>query len=268
MANEFRFVLTEDGSPTLELLKPDGVREKMHHFRGAYSETGHVYGKALDLAVQKGWPLRVLSLGLGLAYNEIMVGAALASLEAQGQKPMAYVQSFEREGFLSEMFFKWVDEFDRLELQDLDGFSLPDTEWSQNEMNAPHFENFKRAYNHILLRFSGHYKINPGKVILKLKMMLEKRELIVRESYTAQSGTLGEKFSVFFYDAFSDKVDADLWDGDLLRRTLQASALPQAVFATYAAKGVLKKTLKEFDFVLEDMAGFGGKRECTFAIRE
>jgi tRNA U34 5-methylaminomethyl-2-thiouridine-forming methyltransferase MnmC len=58
-----------------------------------------------------------------------------------------------------------------------------------------------------------------------------------------------------------------LWNQDLLEAMIEFLAGPKCVFASYASRTVLKKALKKFGFKLEKRAGFAGKREATFAVR-
>ena len=77
---EYAFEATEDGSQTLRLGLGEGASEAMHSLRGAFSETDYIYGEALRAALTRGWPLNVLSMGLGLGYVELLSAALFAKM--------------------------------------------------------------------------------------------------------------------------------------------------------------------------------------------
>ena len=93
---------TADGSPTLVFRRADGYAEKMHHSRGALSESRFIYGAALTLARTGGTPIRAMSIGLGLAYNELLTLHELTSDDVT-------IWSFESLPALREEFRAWAE---------------------------------------------------------------------------------------------------------------------------------------------------------------
>ncbi|NJL25540.1 MAG: hypothetical protein HC902_10455 [Calothrix sp. SM1_5_4] len=73
--------------------------------------------------------------------------------------------------------------------------------------------------------------------------------------------------NVIFYDAYSNKMDPDLWREDMLVPNLASLLSPNCVFSTYAATGSLNRSLRALGFRLTPKKGFSGKRESTLAIR-
>ena len=73
---DFTIVTTADGSPSLSIEDSSGYVEKMHHAAGAMSESIYIYGEAVQKVLDRRWPLRVLSVGLGLGYNELITAAS------------------------------------------------------------------------------------------------------------------------------------------------------------------------------------------------
>jgi tRNA U34 5-methylaminomethyl-2-thiouridine-forming methyltransferase MnmC len=71
-----------------------------------------------------------------------------------------------------------------------------------------------------------------------------------------------------FYDAYSKKMDADLWQETSLVTRLDPLLARNCVLSTYAATGTMKRALKTLGFRLLPRTGFLGKRESTLAIRE
>lgn len=92
---------TNDGSPTLAIRRADGRVEKMHHAGGAISETRFIYGQALEVARADRRPVRALSIGLGLGYNELLTLAAPGSDDTT-------IFSFEALALLRTEFRAWA----------------------------------------------------------------------------------------------------------------------------------------------------------------
>ena len=75
-----------------------------------------------------------------------------------------------------------------------------------------------------------------------------------------------ECHSIVFYDAFSPRVQPELWTGEVLSRFYHALA-PQGVFVTYCAKGSVRRTLSAAGFSMERLPGPPGKREMLRGIK-
>ncbi|MEO0336841.1 MAG: hypothetical protein AAF202_10620, partial [Pseudomonadota bacterium] len=99
LPSKYRRLTTKDGSPTLEITV-EGVNENMHNFHGAFSETDYIYGEALRWALASPVPtLRVLSVGLGLGYNEIMTAAWSLRATESGHCRVGSLHSYEVDPF-------------------------------------------------------------------------------------------------------------------------------------------------------------------------
>lgn len=218
-------------------MRPDGKTEKMHHYMGAFSETVHVYGRALEASFLHGLPAHFFSLGLGLGYNEI-----LSVVLAVKYKQQPLIWSFESVENLRLQFSKWI-------LQD-----NPD-------------EDFAKTYDQILTKMCDHYGVSQKTVRSELKNLLEAKRLLLLEGFHSKYSFGEQKFSVILYDAFSDKINPELWDMQALEHTLSHATYESCVFSTYASKGRLKRALKDHHFELQDIRGYGSKRECTIALR-
>ena len=75
----------------------------------------------------------------------------------------------------------------------------------------------------------------------------------------------GLKFHLVYFDAFSPKVQPELWTSDIFRKLFKVM-LPYAILITYSAKGEVKRTLKRCGFTINSLPGPIGKREITRAI--
>ncbi|MCJ8275588.1 MAG: hypothetical protein MJK18_02010, partial [Bdellovibrionales bacterium] len=114
---------TADGSPTLSL----SGGEKMHSMDGAFSESLFIYGSNVEKGLETKAP-KVLSMGLGLGYNEIMSAAFFTSKDVKNFR----LCSFESVPELRNYFSSWL----RGEDSPLNG-----------------------CYDEILKLFSDHYSI-------------------------------------------------------------------------------------------------------------
>lgn len=230
---QLEILKTSDGSPTISYKRADGYIEKMHHSGGALTESLYIYHHGLDLALREGCPPHVVSLGLGLGYNELI---AIAEFHRRNQAEYK-VWSFEADDFLREQFANW-----------LIGKESP----------------LHPVYDEILNAIEVHFKISGLKKIAALQ--LEKENLQLRGPYPADISGV-ENVGVFFFDAFSNKMSPELWREMDMLSSLKELLSPHAVLCTYAATGALNRVLKQLGFKLLDRPGFQGKRESTLAIR-
>lgn len=73
-----------------------------------------------------------------------------------------------------------------------------------------------------------------------------------------------DAFDLIYYDAFSPRVQPELWTEDVAVRLHKALA-PGGRLVTYCAQGRWKKNLRAAGFALTMLPGPGGKREITSA---
>lgn len=69
-----------------------------------------------------------------------------------------------------------------------------------------------------------------------------------------------EIFDLIYFDAFGYQVQPELWSTDIFRK-MYAALKPNGVLVTYAARGVVKRSMIEVGFTVEKLAGPPGKRE-------
>ncbi len=231
----FTIFVTQDGSPTLDWPKADGSAEKMHHSGGALGESLYIYHRALELTLSEGWPVRLLSLGLGLAYNELI---AIAELHKRGATDWK-IWSFESEDLLRESF----------------------TGWLNGEPSA-----LQEIHDQILQLVCEKFKLNAHSFKKILAKAVQNNDFELRRSFPQDSAEV-TKCTCVFYDAFSKKMDPDLWVEESLTERLHKFTAEQCVLATYAATGALNRSLQSLGFRLLPRGGFLGKRESTLAIR-
>lgn len=235
LPSQTEIFVTADGSPTLSYKREDGYAEKMHHSGGAFSESVYIYLEALKLNPSPSRP-RVFSVGLGLAYNEML---------AVGWFTQQQITDFEVWSFESVAALR-------------DGFRL----WLEGDDQGPLAE----TYNLIEERTARHFELKPGAVREALKAALKSSRLHLQNSFPDDRPEA--RANVIFYDAYSRKMNAELWDERILTESLEPVLEERCILATYAATGSLNRALKHLGFRLIEKAGFQGKRESTLAIRD
>ncbi len=247
MNTKFQFVKTEDGSLSARIGAPEtpfeDCSEAMHSLRGAFSETVYIYGSALRLAAEKQFDERVLSMGLGLGYVELLAAAIAmkANRKVSGE-------SFEIVPELRDYFIEW-----------LRGAKDPAA-----RVKVP--EDFMQAYEGICDRTASEIGVNSADLREALATAVSNGSWLIRNELDAQT-TFKEPFGCICFDAFSSKSTPDLWTEEFLKSFLDKTAAPQAVLSTYACTGALKRALKTSGFEVTIREGFSSKRDSTFAVR-
>lgn len=74
-------------------------------------------------------------------------------------------------------------------------------------------------------------------------------------------------FDLIYFDAFGFRVQPELWSTDIFRAMYNALK-PNGVLVTYAARGVVKRSMQEVGFRVEKLPGPPGKREMMRAFKE
>ena len=69
-----------------------------------------------------------------------------------------------------------------------------------------------------------------------------------------------EQFDLIYFDAFGYDVQPELWSTAIFQKMYDALK-PKGVLVTYAARGVIKRSMMEAGFTVEKLEGAPGKRE-------
>ncbi len=69
-----------------------------------------------------------------------------------------------------------------------------------------------------------------------------------------------EKFDLIYFDAFGYRVQPELWSTAIFQK-MYAALKPNGILVTYAARGVIKRSMIAVGFTVEKLAGPPGKRE-------
>lgn len=92
------------------------------------------------------------------------------------------------------------------------------------------------------------------KIILSDEFLLTKRK-----QFFADIDDL-DKFDLIYFDAFGYNVQPELWSTAIFQKMYNSLKL-NGVLVTYAARGVVKRSMKEVGFTVEKLEGPPGKRE-------
>ena len=69
-----------------------------------------------------------------------------------------------------------------------------------------------------------------------------------------------------YFDAFGYRVQPELWSTTIFRSMYKALK-NNGVLVTYAARGVVKRSMQEVGFLVEKLEGPPGKREMFRALK-
>ena len=230
MAFEYRHVLTGDGSPTLSL---GPTWEHMHALEGAFAETQYIYQPTIEKSFKAVKNPVFLSLGLGLAYNELLI--AFESLK-HDQTP-ELIASYESVIPLRENF----------------------SDWLENKPVA-----LTPVYDEITNLYSEKYGINSATVKSLLLQLLKNGKLKLLKAVETE---IPVPSHAILFDAFSSKTSPELWDENFLNHFFEKSSALPCFVSTYACNGKLKRALRANSFTLAIQPGFGRKRHSIFAQR-
>lgn len=74
------------------------------------------------------------------------------------------------------------------------------------------------------------------------------------------------KFDLIYFDAFGYRMQPELWSTEIFRK-MHDALKPKGILVTYAARGVVKRSMIEVGFTVEKLAGPPGKREMFRALK-
>ena len=76
-----------------------------------------------------------------------------------------------------------------------------------------------------------------------------------------------EQYDLIYFDAFGYRVQPELWSTEIFR-SMYTSLKPNGTLVTYAARGVVKRSMIEVGFAVEKLLGPPGKREMFRATKK
>ncbi len=225
---------TEDGSKTIYIEDWD---ETYHSKHGAVQEALHVFIKnGLDHFLDNKNQIKIIEIGYGTGLN-----AFITLLEAEkNQKPMQYVgiEKFP----VSAQEFQLVNYFE-------DVFKFyPELHSRKNDFLKFYLALFE-------CNWEEWHQISPFFEIKK-----------VEEDFFNLKNIHENEFDLVYFDAFGSKVQPELWEKELLQ-IVDSLTKSTAIFTTYAAKGTVKRGLKDLNYIVEKRPGPPGKREMMVGLK-
>ncbi|MFV5701955.1 MULTISPECIES: tRNA (5-methylaminomethyl-2-thiouridine)(34)-methyltransferase MnmD [Flavobacterium] len=110
--------------------------------------------------------------------------------------------------------------------------------------------------------FKKMHESNWGEqIVLSNDFLLTKRKQFFEEIDDL------EKFDLIYFDAFGYRVQPELWSTEIFKK-MYNSLKPKGVLVTYAARGVVKRSMIEVGFTVEKLEGPPGKREMFRAKKK
>lgn len=233
---ELQICPTQDGSPTI-LFSQGTAQEKMHSSQGALSESLYIYGQAITKIIELGLPLKVLSVGLGLGYNELITCQLALN---HGIHPDDFqLSTYEANPFLLASFQKWVLGQDSA---------------------------LNQTYNQILTLLCDRNSEAQHQLLQFIQKAASLGSIKFFGAFPGEK-SIDQQFTCVLYDAYCAKTSPELWEEDFLKNTFSNNLAEQCIFSTYAAKGSLNRALNFLNFKITKRQGFAGKRECTWALK-
>lgn len=220
---------TGDGWATLYLPEQN---EHYHSTFGAFEEACWIYIErgfgAVQAVLPAAAPLRVLEMGFGTGLNAVLTVRAAA--RAKRQVFYTGVEAYP----LPEDTVSALGYAARLGDEAGAYASLHALKWAAWRPDLPFAE------------------VTPCFQARKVKALFQ------------ETDWPAEAFDLIYYDAFSPRVQPELWTEDVAARLYKTLA-PGGRLVTYCAQGKWKKNLQAAGFRLTMLPGPGGKREITAA---
>ncbi len=120
-----------------------------------------------------------------------------------------------------------------------------------NELNAESFESiFKKMHQ---CNWEEETTISNNFTLTKRKQLFEDIDAI-------------NQFDLIYFDAFGYQVQPELWSTEIFNK-MYLALKENGVLVTYAARGVVKRSMQEVGFFVKKVAGPPGKREMMIAFK-
>ncbi|WP_418262299.1 tRNA (5-methylaminomethyl-2-thiouridine)(34)-methyltransferase MnmD [Flavobacterium faecale] len=125
---------------------------------------------------------------------------------------------------------------------------------SPDELAAMNYIDELKASDYIAVFDKMHESAWGEKTHIDNNFVLTKRKQFFQEIDDV------EKFDLIYFDAFGYRVQPELWSTEIFQK-MYLSLKKEGVLVTYAARGVVKRSMLEVGFEVEKLAGPPGKRE-------
>lgn len=131
---------------------------------------------------------------------------------------------------------------------------------SYKEVNAMNYVLELEAQNQSVIFDKMHQSNWEEKINLNPDFALTKRKQFFSDITDIDS------FDLIYFDAFGYRVQPELWSTFIFKKMYDSLRTP-GILVTYAARGVVKRSMIEVGFTVEKLAGPPGKREMFRATK-
>lgn len=132
---------------------------------------------------------------------------------------------------------------------------------SSEELVSMNYVEELNAANHKMAFEKMHQSDWEKKILISTDFALTKRQQFFEDIDDF------EKFDLIYFDAFGYRVQPELWSTAIFKKMYDALK-KNGVLVTYAARGVVKRSMIEVGFTVEKLEGPPGKREMFRAIKK
>ena len=98
------------------------------------------------------------------------------------------------------------------------------------------------------------------------KLTLNEHFNFIKQKLFFQDIESQNEFDLIYFDAFGYRVQPELWSTAIFQKMYNALKY-KGILVTYAARGVVKRSMQEVGFTVKKMAGPPGKREMMVAYK-
>lgn len=241
-AQRRHIILSGDGSPTIF---SENFNESYHSVSGARQESRYLFienalmARADAMAGATGREnlrnrdgniiIKVLEYGFGTGLNALLTLNALADKELPSDVIIEYTAL--------EKYPLTPEEYESLNYGESARFlSLHEAPWSEKAGKAE----FTETDRHFRLR----------------KILCDFSDFVFG----------GELYDVIYFDPFSPDTQPLSWSGEIFGRISKGMSAG-AILATYSAKGIVKRALREAGLIVHRIAGTGTKRHNVLAVK-
>ncbi|WP_366184542.1 tRNA (5-methylaminomethyl-2-thiouridine)(34)-methyltransferase MnmD [Flavobacterium ovatum] len=125
---------------------------------------------------------------------------------------------------------------------------------SSEELTSMNYVEELKAHDYSSIFNTMHQSAWGEEINIENSFVLTKRKQLFQEIDDI------EKYDLIYFDAFGYRVQPELWSTEIFQK-MYTSLKNNGVLVTYAARGVVKRSMIEVGFSVEKLAGPPGKRE-------
>lgn len=138
--------------------------------------------------------------------------------------------------------------------QTIDYFGVEAYPVSTDEVISMNYVSELKAESDVVTFEKMHQCNWEEQIVLRADFLLTKRQQFFEDLEDI------EKFDLIYFDAFGYNVQPELWSTAIFQKMYDALK-SEGVLVTYAARGVVKRSMIEVGFTVEKLEGPPGKRE-------